>query len=116
MRAPERGVALAALAALALLPAAGWLADARSQTPRKTRQPPTVARLYADTLPEAPGREIAGRACLMCHSASMLTQQRKDSTAWDKTLAQMRAWGAPLSEGERDTLRDYLVARFGPRP
>jgi len=71
---------------------------------------------YPDTFPSGDGRAIAERACMICHSPMLVTQQAKDSTGWEKTLATMKNWGAPLSSSERDTLRGYLLMRFGPRP
>jgi hypothetical protein len=45
----------------------------------------------------------------------LIVQQRKDSTGWEKTIAQMETWGVALSPAECDTLRRYLVASLGPR-
>jgi cytochrome c5 len=73
-------------------------------------------RPYADVFPAGEGRAIAERACMVCHSAMLVTQQAKDSTGWEKTLTQMAAWGAPpVLPAERDTLREYLLKHFGPR-
>jgi mono/diheme cytochrome c family protein len=76
--------------------------------------PPQLAS--PDHFAAGEGRAIAERACLICHSAMLVTQQAKDSTGWEKTLATMRKWGAPLSDAERDTLRTWLVVTLGPRP
>lgn len=70
--------------------------------------------LYPSDFPAAAGRDIASRSCLICHSASLVTQQAKDSTGWEKTLGQMEKWGVRLTPAEHDTLRGYLLARFGP--
>ncbi|HEY2954838.1 MAG TPA: hypothetical protein VGK89_06285 [Candidatus Eisenbacteria bacterium] len=75
---------------------------------------------YATELPDSAGRDsvardIAKRWCLLCHSAMLITQQAKDSAAWEKTLGQMAKWGVAATPGERDTLRAYLVRYFGPR-
>jgi hypothetical protein len=70
---------------------------------------------YPDSFPAGAGKAIAERACLFCHSAMLVTQQAKDSTGWEKTLTTMKGWGSPLEPAERDTLRGYLLARFGPR-
>jgi len=75
-----------------------------------------VRRLaYSAALPDSAGRAIAERWCLLCHSAMLVTQQAKDSTAWEKTLAQMEKWGVVVTPEEHDTLRTYLVRSFGPR-
>jgi cytochrome c5 len=116
MRAARRIAAGTLVIAAAVLAEAGLFGEARSQMTRASRRPPTVGKAYANRLPSGPGRELAARACLMCHSASMTTQQNKDSTAWGKTLAQMVLWGAPLTGAESDSLRAYLVTHFGPRP
>jgi hypothetical protein len=70
---------------------------------------------YKNTLPDSAGRGIAERWCLLCHSAMLITQQAKDSTAWEKTLTQMEKWGVTVTPEERDSLRVYLVQNFGPR-
>lgn len=70
---------------------------------------------YPDTFPAGPGRAIAERACLFCHSPMLVTQQAKDSTGWEKSLATMEKWGAAMTPAEHDTLRGYLLAHFGPR-
>lgn len=95
-----------ALAALALAGLTGAPGDSRSAGSRAA---------YPDTFPAGPGRAIAERACLFCHSPMLVTQQAKDSTGWEKSLTTMKAWGAPLEPAEHDTLRAYLLARFGPR-
>lgn len=71
---------------------------------------------YPDTFPAGPGKAIAERACLICHSPMLVTQQSKDSTGWEKTLTTMKNWGTPLERADRDTLRTYLLTHFGPKP
>jgi cytochrome c5 len=61
------------------------------------------------------GEELAARHCLMCHSAMLITQQAKDSTGWEKTIAQMEKWSAPLEPVEHQTLQSYLTRHYGPR-
>ena len=69
--------------------------------------------VYASDFPAGEGREIAGRACVLCHSASRTTQQAMDSTGWEKTLTQMEKWGVKLTPAEHDTLRRYLLGHYG---
>ena len=76
---------------------------------------PVAATLYPDHFPDGPGADIAARACVVCHSAMLVTQQSKDSLGWEKTLALMEKWGAPVAASEHDSLRVYLMSRFGPR-
>ena len=76
---------------------------------------PARRSLYATQFPDGPGKAIADRSCLMCHAATLVTQQAKDSTGWEKTLATMEKWGAGVNPSEHDTLRTYLLEHFGPR-
>jgi cytochrome c5 len=74
---------------------------------------PRRRSVYPDALPASPGRTIAEQRCLMCHSATLMTQQRKDSTGWEKTVKQMETWGAPVAPAEHDSLIRYLRKHFG---
>ena len=71
--------------------------------------------VYASDFPPGDGRVIAERSCLICHSASLVTQQAKDSTGWEKTLGQMEKWGVKVTPAEHDSLRGYLLGHYGPR-
>ncbi len=86
------------------------------------REPDLVPKklAYATELPDSAGRDsvargLAQRWCLLCHSAMLITQQVKDSAAWEKTLGQMEKWGVTMTPAEHDTLRRYLLSHFGPR-
>jgi cytochrome c5 len=98
-----------------------WLAllgaDARRHRPQAVAAHalPAAVRPYVGVFPEGEGQAVAERACMLCHSASLTTQQAKDSTGWAKTLTTMQKWGAPLSTAERDTLQRWFTAQWGPR-
>jgi len=77
---------------------------------------PRRRAVYPAHFPDGPGRAIAERGCLICHSAMLATQQHKDSIAWEKTVLQMEAWGSPATPAERETLLLYLTRNFGPTP
>jgi hypothetical protein len=100
----------ALLAALALAAACAAFAAEPAGAP-----PPRITP-YPDRLPDGAGRAIAERACLVCHSPQLIAQQHKDQAAWEKTIAQMEKWGAPLTPAQHDSLRAYLTAKLGPRP
>jgi hypothetical protein len=75
----------------------------------------TKRMVYGAMLPDSAGHGIAQRWCVLCHSAMLITQQAKDSTAWEKTIGQMEKWGVTLTLEEHDSLRTYLVKCFGPK-
>lgn len=87
------------------------LALGAASSGKPSRQP-----AYSPSLPEGAGQAVATRACLVCHSAMLITQQHKDSTAWGKTVRQMQAWGVRTTPAETDSLVLYLSTHFGPRP
>jgi cytochrome c5 len=107
----RRNVALAALVALAVFAAASAAPPSGTGAASNTKWP------YASTFPDGDGgAALANSRCAACHSAMLTMQQAKDSAAWEKTLTQMETWGSPpLTPGERDTLRTWLQANWGPR-
>ena len=76
---------------------------------------PQRREVYPAQFPDGAGRPLAERYCAICHAPTLVTQQAKDSTGWEKTMAQMEKWGIQPTPAEHDSLRDYLVSHFGPR-
>jgi cytochrome c5 len=60
------------------------------------------------------GAAIYKKACLACHEADIIEQQRLTPTGWTRSVEKMMRWGAALSDAEKQPLVDYLAARFGP--
>ena len=65
-------------------------------------------------LPEGPGKTLVTERCLLCHSAGLITQQKKDAAAWGRTVTQMRTWGTPIEDQDQAALVAYLAQHFGP--
>jgi cytochrome c5 len=95
-----------ALVAGALALAVAALGAGDASPPRRS--------VYVAKLPPGEGREATERACLMCHSAMLITQQHKDSTAWEKSVKLMEAWGAPVAPAEHAVVIGYLTQQLGP--
>ena len=72
-------------------------------------------RQAAGLLPSGDGRGLVEAECLVCHSATMIVQQHKDSAAWTRTVTQMAGWGAAVDSTQRGALVTYLASRFPPR-
>lgn len=77
---------------------------------------PKLSRPYPAGFAEGAGRALAEQRCLMCHAATLITQQHKDSAGWARTIGTMKTWGTPLDSAETDTLLRWLVATYPPRP
>ncbi len=54
--------------------------------------------------------------CLPCHGEDVIRQQRLTRAQWDKELTKMTNWGAPVNPENHDSILNYLVERYGPRP
>jgi hypothetical protein len=65
-------------------------------------------------LPAGPAKEKAEAACLTCHEARIIVQQRLSKPAWTKEVDKMMRWGAEVDPKDRDALIDYFSANFGP--
>ena len=103
--APHSPIKLtAALAAAIALLAASFSAQA---------QKPAAAGVTAE-LPAGPMQAKATTACLECHEARIILQQRLSKTAWTKEVDKMTKWGAVVDAADRDALIDYLSANFSP--
>ena len=55
------------------------------------------------------------RACLTCHEADIIEQQKLSRTGWTRSVEKMMRWGATVSDTEKEPLIDYLSSRFGPK-
>ena len=67
-----------------------------------------------EDLPVGPVQAKATTACLECHEARIILQQRLSKSAWTKEVDKMTKWGALVDPSDRDALIDYLSANFGP--
>jgi hypothetical protein len=76
-------------------------------------QKPSTASVTAD-LPAGPMQAKATTACLECHEARIILQQRLSKAAWSKEVDKMTKWGAVVDPADRDALIDYLSANFSP--
>ncbi len=73
-----------------------------------------VAAKVTEDLPPGPMQGKATTACLECHEARIILQQRLSKAAWTKEVDKMIKWGAVVDPTERDVLIDYLSTNFSP--
>ena len=76
-------------------------------------QKSAAASVTAD-LPAGPMQSKATTACLECHEARIVLQQRLSKAAWTKEVDKMVKWGAVVDAADRDALIDYLSTNFSP--
>ncbi|SRR6266404_4152792 len=65
-------------------------------------------------LPPAPIERRVRTACLECHDATIVLQQRLDKKTWAKEVDKMVRWGAVVDAKEREAFVEYLSSNFGP--
>jgi hypothetical protein len=71
----------------------------------------------APQAPDLPAGEMQARArtaCLECHEARIILQQRLNKGAWTREVDKMIKWGALVDPKDRDSLIDYLSVNFPP--
>ena len=68
----------------------------------------------AEDLPAGAMQAKATTACLECHEARIILQQRLSKAAWSKEVDKMVKWGAVVDAKDHDALIDYLSANFSP--
>ena len=102
--AAKSDMAVSAIALLALLSVSPFWALDQKAAP---------ASVTAD-LPAGPMQAKATTACLECHEARIILQQRLSRGAWTKEVDKMTKWGAVVDGADRDALIDYLSSNFSP--
>ena len=65
-------------------------------------------------LPAGAMQQKATTACLECHEARIILQQRLNKASWTKEVDKMIKWGAVVDATDRDALIDYLSTNFSP--
>ena len=65
-------------------------------------------------LPAGAMQQKATTACLECHEARIILQQRLSKPTWTKEVDKMMKWGAVVDAADRDALIDYLSTNFSP--
>ena len=61
------------------------------------------------------GAAIYKRACLVCHDADIVEQQKLSKTGWTRSVEKMMRWGAAATDADKEPLVEYLASRFPPK-
>jgi len=73
-----------------------------------------AAKSPNEELPTGPLQKKAAAACLSCHEARIIVQQRLSNAAWTREMDKMVKWGAEVDPQDREALIDYFSENFGP--
>ncbi len=75
---------------------------------------PAGAGSVAYPLPEGSGKGLVAEACVGCHDLSRIVSLPRSGEEWRRIVQEMVRLGTPLSEGEAETVIDYLSTSFRP--
>lgn len=75
---------------------------------------PADAGSVAYPLPEGSGKGLVAEACVGCHDLSRIVSLPRSGEEWRRIVQEMVRLGTPLSEGEAETVIDYLSTSFRP--
>jgi mono/diheme cytochrome c family protein len=67
-------------------------------------------------LKDGPGKALVAANCSMCHSLDYLQMNSPflDRKGWEASVNKMiKAMGAPVAEGDVQSIVDYLAAQYG---
>lgn len=64
-------------------------------------------------LPDGSGKQLVETRCALCHDLERVAAVRRKKQDWTPIVANMAAWGAPVTADEAKTITDYLAANFG---
>lgn len=73
---------------------------------------PPPAQATTDKLPEAPGKAVVITLCGSCHTVDLIPDSRMTVANWNRTVESMKEFGATASDGEWQTVKDYIVVHF----
>ncbi|HVY93809.1 MAG TPA: M20/M25/M40 family metallo-hydrolase [Bryobacteraceae bacterium] len=72
-----------------------------------------AAPVFAQDLPDAPGKDVTLRICTGCHGAEMWASERRSQVDWDQTISAMTEKGLTISDTDYTTVLDYLSKNLG---
>ena len=70
------------------------------------------AVMFAQTLPDNPGRELFETICSECHPPAKVIGQQKTRAEWQLKVTEMLQEDPDVTQAERETIVGYLAASF----
>lgn len=73
-----------------------------------------VGGLYAQDLPDGPGKDTVEKTCTACHDLGPLTSMTGTADIWQSVVDDMKSRGADASEADFRVIVQYLSKYYGP--
>jgi|SRR5215472_14932320 len=71
-----------------------------------------LSQTQSADLPPGAAQAKFRTACLECHDAGIIVQQRLSKAAWTREVDKMIKWGAVAEPSDRDAFIEYLSTNF----
>jgi competence protein ComEA len=73
-----------------------------------------VPVLYAQDMPDGPGKDVVEKTCSACHDLSPIAQMNGSSEIWQSVVDDMKSRGADATDAEFKSIVVYLAKFYGP--
>ena len=70
--------------------------------------------LYAQDLPDGPGKDTVEKVCTTCHDLSAITAMTGSADVWQSVADDMKGRGADATDDDFRTIVKYLAKYLGP--
>ena len=71
-----------------------------------------VAILFAQAIPDGPGKELVEAVCTACHSTERIAAKQFTKAEWQDKVLEMLQEDPDVTQMERDTIVAYLARTF----
>jgi len=75
-----------------------------------------AAPIFAQQLPDGPGKDTTQQICGNCHGVDMVVEHRQGRDEWTATIQKMIESGAEGTPDQFKAILEYLVKNFGTAP
>ena len=72
----------------------------------------SATAVWAQELPDGPGREETARLCKQCHELARSISRPQDRAGWQTTMNKMVAFGMKAAPAELELVLDYLAKNY----
>jgi competence protein ComEA len=73
----------------------------------------TSAPVYAQDLPDGPGKDVVVKACTSCHDVDNIISNKHTKEEWKAVVDTMIGYGAEITDEQSAIIVDYLTKYFG---
>jgi len=73
----------------------------------------SVTPVFAQDLPDGPGKDIVVKACTSCHDADNFTGKKHTKDEWKSVVDTMIGYGAEITDEQTEVITSYLAKNYG---